>query len=421
MALVMASSNLATAVDKGLLVRPSGVSGIMNSIFVSTATKASRMLVAAASAAVATGEGERWRPMNTVRYLVMLTIWANVWVLRIITDIFPPSPAVLSLLDFGVEGLIHKKPSSSSTAIVLHGGSGSVLGANSTAIGRALSHILLILNDLPFTSRNYEFVLAAADRVLNENVQLGHSELLEVNRAVLASAFSRTSELLRRALQRSSSITGTWPSRVLSLLPLGPLLATLYDGLRLCLGGLLPSAAVGALRPYKPHLLVAPSTNEWVEAEKLAHEMLWITNKLRASSAVGEAIVRWAFASGLASLSLTAHPRVQGPIVKITVVLLRELARGEWETAREVRFGILALWMPLLCHASHGVTSPVLTGMEKWEMERVIEDLVIGLPWEDQEIILRNWLEDFSASDSDWPNLSRPFDRWCRYTRKLLC
>lgn len=141
MALVTASSNMATAVDKGLMVRPSGVGGIMNSIFVSTATKASRMLVAAASTAVATGEGERWRPMNMVRYVVMLTVWANVWVLRIMTDIFPPSPAVLSLLDFGVEGLIDKKPSSS-TAVVLHGGtSRSGLDANSTAIGRTLSHV----------------------------------------------------------------------------------------------------------------------------------------------------------------------------------------------------------------------------------------------------------------------------------------
>ncbi|KAG1361205.1 BTB/POZ domain-containing protein [Cocos nucifera] len=363
MALVTAS-NLGAAVDKGFTVRPSGVSGVMNSIFVSAATKASKMLVAAASAAVATGEGERWRPMNMVRYLVMLTIWANVWVLRI---------------------------------------------------------ILVILNELPSTSTKHEFVLATADRILTENIQLGHGELLEVNRAVLASGFSRTSELLRRALQRSSSITATWPSRVLSLLPLGPRLAAFYDGLRLCLGGLLPPAAAAALRSDKPHRRVTANADEWLEAEKLAHELLWITNKLRASSALGEAIVRWAFASGLASLSLAAHPRVQCPIVKITVLLLRELARGEWEAAREVRFGILALWLPLLCYASHGMTSPMLSGMEKWEMERVIEDLIAGLPWDDQEIILRNWLEDFSASDSDWPNLSRSFDRWCRYSRKLLC
>ncbi|XP_029123323.2 uncharacterized protein [Elaeis guineensis] len=411
------------AMDKGLRVRPSGVSGVMNSIFVSAATKASKMLVAAASAAVATGEGERWQPMNTVRYLVMLTIWANVWVLRIVTDVFPPPPAVLSLLDFGVEGLIDKKQQSSSTAIVLHGGSGGGLRACTTAIGRALSHILVILNELPSTSTKYEFVLAMADRIVTENVQLGHGELLEVNRAVLASGFSRTSELLCRALQRSSSITATWPSRVLSLLPLGPRLAAFYDGLRLCLGGLLPpaAAAAGALRPYKSHQQVTANADEWLEAEKLAHELLWITNKLRTSSALGEAIVRWAFASGLASLSLAAHPRVHCPIVKITVLLLRELARGEWEAAREVTFGILALWLPLLCYASHGVTSPVLSGMEKWEMERVIEDLIAGLPWDDQEIILRNWLEDFSASDSDWPNLSRSFDRWCRYSRKLLC
>lgn len=43
------------------------------------------------------------------------------------------------------------------------------------------------------------------------------------------------------------------------------------------------------------------------------------------------------------------------------------------------------------------------------EMERVTEDLIAGLPGEDQEIILPYWLEVFAASDSDsdWPNLSR--------------
>ncbi|CAL9769848.1 unnamed protein product [Musa acuminata subsp. burmannicoides] len=72
-----------------------------------------------------------------------------------------------------------------------------------------------------------------------------------------------------------------------------------------------------------------------------------------------------------------------------------------------VRFGALALWLPLLCYASNGVTSPVLMAVKRWEMERVMEDLIAGLPGEDQEIILRYWLEDFAASDSDWPNLSR--------------
>lgn len=39
--------------------------------------------------------------------------------------------------------------------------------------------------------------------------------------------------------------------------------------------------------------------------------------------------------------------------------------------------------------------------VERWEMERVMEDLIAGLPGEDQEITLRYWLEDFAASDSD--------------------
>ncbi|CAL9098504.1 unnamed protein product, partial [Musa textilis] len=40
----------------------------------------------------------------------------------------------------------------------------------------------------------------------------------------------------------------------------------------------------------------------------------------------------------------------------------------------------------LLRYASNGVTSPVLMAVERWEMERVMEDLIAGLPGEDQEI-----------------------------------
>ncbi|KAG6768306.1 hypothetical protein POTOM_027213 [Populus tomentosa] len=50
-----------------------------------------------------------------------------------------------------------------------------------------------------------------------------------------------------------------------------------------------------------------------VVAEKLAQELLWITNKLRDYGAVDEALLQyWSYASGLASLALsTANPRVQ--------------------------------------------------------------------------------------------------------------
>lgn len=57
-------------------------------------------------------------------------------------------------------------------------------------------------------------------------------------------------------------------------------------------------------------------------AEKHAEELLWITKKMIICGAVDEALVQWSFASGLASYSLTANPRVQGLVVKITGNLL---------------------------------------------------------------------------------------------------
>ncbi|XP_072969013.1 uncharacterized protein [Typha angustifolia] len=427
------------SMDRALIVaKPTGV---MNSIFVSTAGTASKMLMAIASSAseAAVGEGERWRPIDHVRHLLMLTIWANVWVLRVLVDVFPSPRSVFSSIDFSVDGLVGTQCSSSSSSsselVVHHGGVGSrgMSGSDpsATAIGRSLTHILGILNEIPATSRKYEYVLAMADRLVNDNLQAGHASLLDVTRTALSSAFSRTCDLLRRSLRSphssvsssSSSFSfSAWQSRVLHLLPPGP--RRLYEGIRLCLNGLLPPTDAW-LEGYKPdrHAAVAGpgvGPHDWLEAEKLAHELLWIANKLRACGATCEAIVRWAFASGLAPLALTAHPRVQGPIVKITVMLIRELGRGEWEAAREVRFGILALWLPVLCYASNGVTCPVVVGPERWETERAAEDLIAGLPVEDQEIILRNWVEDFAASESDWPNLQRSFDRWSRHSRKQL-
>lgn len=182
------------------------------------------------------------------------------------------------------------------------------------------------LNEIPATSRKYEYVLATADRILSENIQHGHPSLLQVSRSSLGAAFSRTSDLLRRSLRSPDrsifSSSPDWHAKVLHLLPPGP--RRLYEGFRLCLNGFIPSFEEnGWQRSYKPQrhaTITGPGIGafEWGEAEKLAHELLWITRKLCDCAGASEGIVRWAFASGLASLVLTAHPRVQAPIVKIT-------------------------------------------------------------------------------------------------------
>ncbi|KAL6988819.1 hypothetical protein U1Q18_014573 [Sarracenia purpurea var. burkii] len=81
---------------------------------------------------------------------------------------------------------------------------------------------------------------------------------------------------------------------------------------------------------------------------------------------------------------------------------------------------MLALWLPLLCYADNGLAFPVLTGYEKAETERTIDEVITSLPPMDQEVLLTNWLQDFSISPSDWPNLHISYDRWCQSTRKLI-
>ncbi|KAJ3689243.1 hypothetical protein LUZ61_018407 [Rhynchospora tenuis] len=429
------TSTMPMAMDRRLIIMPRPTSSMLSSIFTSSLNKASKMLISVATSEdVTPEEGETWRAMDHVRHVLLLTIWANVWVLRTLTNKFPSPKSNSGLFGFNVEALMSPKEKDSSSAIVVHPSQGGrtemdLFTANSTAIGRTLSHVLETLNEIPATSRKYEYVLATADRILSENIQHGHPSLLQVSRSSLGAAFSRTSDLLRRSLRspdRSifTSSSGDWHSKVLHLLPPGP--RRLYEGFRLCLNGFLPSVeANNWQRSYKPQrhaTITGPGVGafEWAESEKLAHELLWITKKLCDCSGASEAIVRWAFASGLSSLVLTAHPRVQAPIVKITVILIRELEHGKWYTAREVQFGILALWLPVLCYASNGVTSPAVAGPERYETEKALEDLIGDLPSEDQEIILQNWLEDFAASESDWPNLSSCFDRFCRVSRKQV-
>lgn len=87
---------------------------------------------------------------------------------------------------------------------------------------------------------------------------------------------------------------------------------------------------------------------------------------------------------------------------------------------REVKFGLLVLWLPLCCHGSDGISYPMLTGQEKADVERGIDRVISTLPPAEQEVVLTNWFQDFTASASDWPNLQVSYDRWCSCTRNKL-
>lgn len=165
--------------------------------------------------------------------------------------------------------------------------------------------------------------MAMADRIMDENARCGHVALLHINRTALASAFERTSSLLYRALERSQAedeVGGSyaWTTRVIRALPMGSYLNSYVKGLGFCVNAIMSTVAnVGKFQLQKKRQLGVVGEEE-VIAEKLSQELLWMTTKLRDFGAVDEALVQWSFASGLASLSLSANVRVQGSIVKIS-------------------------------------------------------------------------------------------------------
>ncbi|XP_077247128.1 BTB/POZ domain-containing protein At5g60050-like [Tasmannia lanceolata] len=408
------------ALKQGYMMGPSP---LLNSIFMSTVNTAAKTLVAVASSA-AVVEGEEWKPVDHFRYILMLMIWFTLWVLRVMMDHFPCSiisspPAILDNIASG--GLLSSSPSPS-LSLALHDGfgHGEPDGSSDKAIGRALSHIFKLLNEIPATSMKYQFAVGMADRIVDENLREGDESLREINRTALSDAFARTSKLLYHTLQAMQQggrrEAATWPASLFQVLPLGSHLLSYFKSIL----GLFPFTTNSKQNQLAIAGEVTGVAGDSVMAEKLAHELVWITSKLSFCSAVEEAVVQWSFASGLSSLSLTAHPRVQSSIVKISAILLREVAQGEFEASRQVKFRLLILWLPLFCYASNGLTYPVMTGSEKDEMERVMEDVILSLPPSDQEVILANWLQDFTISSSDWPNLQRCYDKWCRSSRKLL-
>ncbi|CAH8329013.1 unnamed protein product [Eruca vesicaria subsp. sativa] len=328
---------------------------------------------------------------------------------------------------------------SSSTALVRYSGSvdsrlmnyDGVDVPSVNSLGRALCHALALMNEIPVTSRKYQYAMGMAEKIMEDNAQSCNVELLDVNRLALASSFARTTARLQDSLKRSKTAdepVGGLPLRLVSALPLGGYVATYVRGVSTCI------STVRSLADMTGNLLSGSSRRESalvraggfqeneveLAVEKLAEELLWLTEKLRRYGAVDEGIKRWSYASGLASLSLTAAPRVQGLLVKISALLIGEMARDNTQVPGQVKFRLLANWLPLFSHARLGLAFPVLTGYERVEVERAIDKAISTLPALDQEILLTNWLQDFSVSATEWPDLTPAYDRWCNSTRQFV-
>lgn len=174
--------------------------------------------------------------------------------------------------------------------------------------------IFTLLNELPAASRKYQFAIALAENIIDENVRDGHETLQEINRTSLSTTFAQTANLLHQSLQDIHQVkdTDTWSSRIPYSLPLGSYIGLSLKGLQF-LTSLLP---LGSKDPGRDGS--GDEAYESVKSEKYAQELLWIRKKLKYCGAIDEAIVQWSFSSGLAWLSMTANHRVQSTIVLIS-------------------------------------------------------------------------------------------------------
>ncbi|XP_009615990.1 uncharacterized protein [Nicotiana tomentosiformis] len=289
-------------------------------------------------------------------------------------------------------------------------------GSGESGISRALTQVLSIANDIPVSSRKYEVVRSLAERLIDENLLEGNEALREVNCAALSAAFTRTLGQLEAAVaaEEGGIVSGGDGGDYIGKLSRG-LRAIRYYGDVVWQRG----RARNQLRQFG------------CSAEKLAAELLWLAQKMAVCGCVDEAVYMWASASQLAWLSLSAEAQLQGSLVKLSAFLFKKAreigkdAEDEESTKEHLRrtnMNMLMSWLPLLCRASNGTDTPVLSISERAELERILEQIIGTLEQEEeQEKVLSLWLHHFTyCPSSDWPNLHDCYTRWCTASRKLL-
>ncbi|XP_039157744.1 uncharacterized protein LOC104419903 [Eucalyptus grandis] len=330
---------------------------------------------------------EKYRLLELLRYLVLSSF---LFFLSFLPSLFPSSATP--------EARRRRRP----RAAPPHS------AACDSGIARALSQLLAIVNNVPVSSRKYEAVRSLAERLIDENQQEGTEALLEVNRTVLSAAFSRTLSQLEAAMVERSGSAAAGPNRVLRAI----------------------RSVQDVARRGRAWWSSEEPTRLGSSAEKLAAELVWLAQKLVACGSAEDAVCSWASASNLAWLAISAEPRLQGSLVKVSAFLFKqakdmgldEIDESKKEQQRQTRMKMLMSWLPLLCRASNGTDAPVLSLSERAELERVLEQTIEMLGQEEeQEEVLSQWLHHFMyCPSSDWPNLHASYTRWCAASRKLL-
>ncbi|KAE8670049.1 hypothetical protein F3Y22_tig00112206pilonHSYRG00179 [Hibiscus syriacus] len=354
---------------------------------------------------------ERFKPLEIIRYVLISSflLFLRLLSFLFVSDLPPKSQPQFSAFD-PLKGNDRYAVAS---------------GVDDSGIARALSQVLAIVNDVPVSSRKYAIVRSLAERLIEENRRADTHGLREVNRSVLSSAFSRT------LCHLETTMVESWQDRVGFLDGAGPapvqyLVKRVLRTFR-SVGDGVWSRGGGNGNGRED---VNRSGNS---DEKLAAELLWLAEKMVGCGFVEEAVERWATASNLASLSLSAEPRVQGSLVKISAFLFKqaramemdmaldETGEGNGDNRRETKKKMLKSWLPLLCRACNGTDVPVLGISERAELEKVLEESIGMLEHEEQEQILSLWLHHFAyCPSSDWPNLHASYSRWCTDSRRLL-
>lgn len=246
--------------------------------------------------------GEKYKLLQLLRYLLVSVF---ILFLRILSLLFSYSPHEKTNYNYKYVPKFSKVEDKISTFENYKGDS---------SIARALTQLLSIMNSIPVSSRKYEIVRSLADKLIDENLQEGHPALLEVNCVALSEAFTRTlSQLQARAAVLDEDVdhnAGVYGNRVDEA-------KSGYHKL---------SRVLRAVWYYGEALWSRLGKSELnrsgKSAEKLTAEVLWLAQKMAKCGSVEQAVDKWASASKLAWLALSAESRLQGSLLKVSGVYL---------------------------------------------------------------------------------------------------
>ncbi|CAI0435835.1 unnamed protein product [Linum tenue] len=352
---------------------------------------------------------DKYKLLELLRYVVVTSF---LFLLRLIPSMFPSFDSFVPFSEARPLKASPKKEISNYHQPCLPSSAAAAAGCDSS-IARALSQLLAIANEIPVSSRKYEIVRSLAEKMIDDNHRENVEALHEINRTVLSAAFSRSLAQLGAAMgELGLDRSGNG----------GAGQAVMYKLNR----------ALKAVRSVGDGSWgrTGYANRSNCSAEKLAAELLWLAQKLAACGCVEEAVWRWAMASKVAWLALSAEPRLQGSLVKVSAFLFKhakDLGLYEIEESKKVQWRrtkleMLTSWLPLLCRATTaGVDVPVLGTGERADLEKVMEEMLEMLEQEEKEAVLFLWLQHFSyAPSSDWPNLHDSYSRWCNASRRLL-